>query len=104
MQWTIPEKADCYAAHFEHDLKLSLNALIFTVPAVATLTCLYRLIVEVCRHVLRHLFCLTHVSGKTIWTTPLRDIIILIQQQDLKLKLHGLTLTGAFLKHFVILL
>lgn len=57
-----------------------MNALKFTLPAVATLTCLYWLIVEVCRHVLRHLFCLTHVSGKTIetGTSIVRDITILI--------------------------
>lgn len=76
----ITETDDCCVPHFEHDLRESLNALKFTLPAVATLTCLYRLIVEVCRHVLRHLFCLTHVSGKTIetGTSIVRDITILI--------------------------
>lgn len=61
----ISECGDFNAPHFERNLEQRLKALTCTLPAVATLTCLYRLIVEVCRHVLRHLFRLTHVSGKT---------------------------------------
>lgn len=79
----IIESGDFIVPHFENNLEHNLKALAFALPAVATLTCLYRLIVEVCRHVLRHLFGLTHVSGKTNETTAFRDITIVMKQRDL---------------------
>lgn len=100
----ISESGDFNAPHFENNLEESLKALKCTLSAVATLTCLYRLTVEVCRHVLRHLLCLTHVFGKTHQTTTFRDITIVIMQQDLKFKVT-LSNLGALSKvdghHFV---
>ena len=59
----------------QHCKNIQLNKT-SSVSEVTTLTCCCWPIVEVCRHVLRHLLCLTHVSAKINKTITDRQKIL----------------------------